>query len=373
MQENKKKVLFVANHKGFSKFNAPYMKWFQEQGWQVDNASPGIMVDCVDNHYDIPIQRSPLSSKNITAYRELKKLIDANDYDIIHVHTPMGAFLGRLAARAARKRGSKVIYTAHGFHFFAGASKKNWLIYYPIERLMSGIMDALVTINQEDYERAKRMNLAKGNIYKIDGVGVNLDRFKPLDDVRKSEIRRSLGINENDFVMLYTSQIIPRKNHRWIINLLPELKNRIPNLKVIFLGGGSDMEACQNLVNELGLSDSVLFLGFREDVPDICGISDIHVSSSLQEGLAINNIEAMAMGCPLVISNVRGHKDVCVDGRNGFLYNLSNPDKFIESVVKLSNDKSLYMQIRENNLKDVEKFSVKREVAEMAKIYKTLM
>lgn len=128
---HRKKVLFIANHKGFSKFNAPFMAWFKEQGWQVDNASPGIEIGDVDCQYDVDIQRTPFSWRNYRAYKRLKTIIELNHYDLIHVHTPMGAALGRLAAIKARKKGTKIIYTAHGFHFFKGAALKNWLLYYP--------------------------------------------------------------------------------------------------------------------------------------------------------------------------------------------------------------------------------------------------
>ena len=240
-----KKVLFVANHKGFSKFNAPYMQWFRDQGWQVDNASPGVMVDCIDNQYDIPIQRSPISLTNIKAYRELKKLIERNDYDIVHVHTPMGAVIGRLAARNARKKGkTKVIYTAHGYHFYKGAPLINWMVYYPIERIMSKSMDALVTINEEDFMRAKRIPLCHAAIYKIDGVGVNLSRFNvPTLEERRCK-RAERGLGESDFVMLFVGQFTKDKNQKLVIRALPELKRRVPSLQAVFVGLGPEEEHC---------------------------------------------------------------------------------------------------------------------------------
>lgn len=365
-----KKVLFIANHKGFSKFNGPYMQWFREQGWQVDNASPGIMVDCVDNQYDISIQRSPLSLKNIKAYNQLKKLIDSNKYDIIHVHTPMGAFLGRLAARKARKKGTKIIYTAHGFHFFKGAKLLNWLIYYPIELLQSSMMDALVTINEEDFQFAKNKNLANGNIFKIDGVGVNVNRFHKFTPEERSLGRTQLNLSELDFILLYTSQFVKRKNHKWIVKQLPELISYIPNLKIIFAGGGALEGKVKEQARSLGVEKKILFLGFRSDIDILCGISDIHISSSKQEGQGINNLEAMAAGCPLVISDVRGHRDVCINTRNGFLFDLKKPQEFINSIKKLYSDRNLYEKISKNNIEDIHKFTIEREVGEMARIYK---
>ena len=152
-----KKVLFLSNTANFSKFNRPYMRWFKEQGWQVDYASAGeeTVLDC-DNQYSIPIARSPFSLKNLCALKELKKLLSENHYDILHCHTPMGGVIGRLAAKKLwREHKIKVIYTAHGFHFYKGAPLLNWLLYYPMEKWLAACTDVIVTINEEDYEKAK--------------------------------------------------------------------------------------------------------------------------------------------------------------------------------------------------------------------------
>lgn len=153
------KVLFLSNTANFSKFNLPYMRWFHGQGWQVDYASAGeeSVPDC-DRQYKISIARSPLHIfKNLRGLRELKRLLHENHYDILHCHTPMGGVLGRLAARKLWKEHKiKVIYTAHGFHFYKGAPLLNWLLYYPMEKWLSRCTDVIVTINEEDYERAKK-------------------------------------------------------------------------------------------------------------------------------------------------------------------------------------------------------------------------
>lgn len=152
------KVLFLSNTANFSKFNRPFMRWFKEQGWNVDYSSNGEeeVLDC-DNQFTISIARSPFSLKNFKAYKQLKKILAENDYQILHCHTPMGGVLGRLAAKSLRKKGKiKVIYTAHGFHFYKGAPLLNWILYYPMEKYLSHCTDVIVTINEEDYERAKK-------------------------------------------------------------------------------------------------------------------------------------------------------------------------------------------------------------------------
>lgn len=152
-----KKILFVSNTANFSKFNLPYMKWFKNEGWQVDYCSAGeeIVQNC-DNQFSISIARSPFNLRNIMAYKELKKILYENSYDIIHCHTPMGGVLARLAAKKLwKKHKVKIIYTAHGFHFYKGAPLLNWLVYYPVEKYLSHFTDIIVTINEEDYEKAK--------------------------------------------------------------------------------------------------------------------------------------------------------------------------------------------------------------------------
>jgi glycosyltransferase EpsD len=148
-----RKILFISNTANFAKFNRPFMRWFREQGWQVDYASAGEedVPDC-DNHYTIAIARHPFKLKNVNAYKELSHIL-ANGYDIVHCHTPTCACLARLASR---KDGARLIYTAHGFHFFKEAPLVNWLVYYPIEKHLSRFTDGLVTINKEDYDLAKK-------------------------------------------------------------------------------------------------------------------------------------------------------------------------------------------------------------------------
>lgn len=308
--------------------------------------------------------------QNARAYRQLKELFKKNQYHFVHCHSPIGGVLGRLAAHKYKTR---AIYTAHGFHFFKGAALKNWLLYYPMERLLSSFTDAVVTINDEDFERAKKLNLAHGNIFHIDGVGVNLERFHPISKIEKHEIRKKIGLRDSDFVVLYVAQFIPRKNHQLIIHQIQNIVKTVPDFKVVFAGNGETLLQCKTLAEQMGVSKYIMFLGGRSDIPDLCGMADIHVSPSLQEGLAIGNIEAMATGCPLVLSNIRGHREVCRDGINGYLFDLNDPQKMTDSIIVLFQDKERYELIKATNLHDVHKFSVDCSVKSMAGIYKSVV
>ena len=195
-----KKVLFVATvvKTHIMEFHIPYLKMFQDMGWETAVAARNDYedpADCkipfCDTYYDIPFERLPWKAANIKAYRELKAIIDREYFDIIHCHTPVGAMIARLAARDARKRGTKVIYTAHGFHFFKGAPVKNWLMFYPAEWLLAPLTDVLVTINKEDYALAKRKIHAKRIEY-VPGVGVDTAKFH-VGTVDRAEKRRELS------------------------------------------------------------------------------------------------------------------------------------------------------------------------------------
>ena len=182
-----KKVLFVATvvRLHINMFHKPFIKWFHDQGWQVDVAANNdyenkeeCLIPYCDNFYCLPFERSPLKKKNMDAYRQLKYLIDNNDYDIIHCHTPVGGVATRVAVGKARKNGTKVIYTAHGFHFYKGAPVINWLIYYPVERILAHRTDLLITMNQEDYGYAQKFKAKK--VALVNGVGLELNKFKEI-------------------------------------------------------------------------------------------------------------------------------------------------------------------------------------------------
>lgn len=180
------KILYVSNTANFQKFNLPFMRWCKEQGWLVDYASPADEPVTECNHfYDIEMPRSPLKlHKIIIAVKLLKKILEENQYDILHCHTPVGSVVARLAAKKLQKQGKlKLIYTAHGFHFFKGAPLLNWMVYYPVEKYLSKWTDVLILINEEDFQLAINKHFKSKKIVKIDGVGVNLDKFKPLEEV----------------------------------------------------------------------------------------------------------------------------------------------------------------------------------------------
>lgn len=242
-----KKVLFCATvDYHFKAFHLPYLKWFSEQGWEVHVAANGnIHLPYVTRKYNIPIQRSPLSIQNIHAYKKLKSIIDQNKYHIIHCHTPMGGVIARLAAQKARQQGTKVVYTAHGFHFCKGAPFINWLLYYPIERSLATNTDCLITINQEDYDLAVKHRFPVKDIKLVHGVGIDVQRFTPVTEIEKRELKLQCGYKSQDFLMFYAAEFNKNKNQSFLIRVLAQLKNETPHAKLLLAGEGPLIEECK--------------------------------------------------------------------------------------------------------------------------------
>lgn len=348
----KKKVLFVATvvKTHIMQFHIPYLKLFQDMGWQTSVASRNDYenpADCVipycDTYYDIPFERMPWKLGNMRAYRMLKQILDREHFDIIHCHTPVGALIARLAALDARRRGSRVIYTAHGFHFFTGAPLQNWLLFYPPERMLAPVTDVLITINKEDYARAQK-RLPAGRIEYVPGVGICTGKFRclPLDREAK---RRSLGFGEGDFLILTVAEMTPNKNHITVLQALADMKDReeFAHIHYLICGRGQMWSSLENSAKELGISEHVHFLGYRTDAPELYRCCDLFVFMTFREGLSVALMEAMSSAMPIVCTKIRGNTDLIEDGVSGMfcennrraladmlLKMYANPEKRIE-------------------------------------------
>ncbi len=370
-----KKVLFCATvdfH--FKAFHLPYLKWFKEQGWEVHVVACGDMkLPYVDRKYNIPIQRSPFHKKNMVAYKELKSIIDKNQYKIIHCHTPMGGVLTRLAAREARKNGTKVLYTAHGFHFCKGAPFTNWMIYYPIERILARFTDCLITINTEDFTTAKNHRFKAKDIKHVHGVGVNIDFYKPVNETYKSVLRKEHGYNTHDFLMFYAAEFNKNKNQKLLIESLALIKEEVPNAKLLLAGVGPLLQECQELSHRLGVDKMVEFLGYRNDIDILLKLSDIAVASSLREGLPVNIMEAMACGLPVIANDNRGHRELIENSKSGWLVRNNSVDfsKQIKTIAKNSELKTKFGMEGRNKILAI--FCIQKVLEEKSRIYKNHM
>ena len=317
--------------------------------------------------HNVRFARSPLKKENIAAYKQLKQIIDGERFDLIHCHTPAASMMTRLAAKKARKNGTVVMYSCHGFHFHNASKKRNWLIYYPIEKWLSRYCDYIVTINKEDYKRAQTFH-AK-NVRYIPSVGVDINKIKAVT-IDKKAYQKELGIPDGGVMLLSIGELIERKNHETIIKALPLVPEQI---YYVICGKGVLREYLEELAKKLGVENRVIFLGFRQDIPQLCHAADISAFPSKIEGLGLAGIEAMAAGVPLVASNVHGILDYVIDGETGYACAPTDVKGFAKAIEKLALDEQLREAMKPACLKAVDPFEKANALQVMHTIYREVL
>ncbi|MEQ8535798.1 MAG: glycosyltransferase family 4 protein [Imperialibacter sp.] len=366
------KVLFTASiTKHVIRFHLPYLEWFQKQGFETHVACSGDEeIPFCDKKWEVPFVRTPYSIGHIKAYNVLKNLIDDQDYKLVHCHTPMAGIVTRLAARAARINGTKVLYTAHGFHFFNGASLFNWFTFYPVELYCSRLADAIIAINREDFERVSSRGFPKTAYFQIPGIGVKGERFAPAAPDEKRRLRETYGIPKDAFVLVYAAELIYRKNHHMLISAVKELRSTGVNLLALFAGRGELREDLESEVKKLKVEDSVKFLGFCERIEEIYQLSDVGVSTSRQEGLGLNLIEEMMCGLPVIATDDRGHREIVEDGLNGMMVPQDDAKALSSAIVTMMANQSLCTRMSSNAVATARKFDLKEATRAMEQIYR---
>ena len=366
-----KKILYVTTVSStINAFLIPHINMLRGKGYQVDCAcsiNQEIKKDELDkevNIYEIPFKRNPIHPSNIKALNKLIKLQKENKYDIVHVHTPTAGVYGRLLKVKFPKL--KTIYTAHGFHFFKGAPKLNWAIYYPIERIMAKFTDTIITINSEDFERAKKFKIR--NTYKVDGVGVDLDKYN-LDNFNRNEIRKNLNLKQDDFVILMIAEVNKNKNHKQMIDAIEILKNKgIDNIKVLCAGDGVIFDEVKQYIEDKNLQENIHMLGFRTDINELISACDIGILMSYREGLPRNIMELMACKKPVIGTDIRGIRDLVNDGVNGYLVKVRDIEGTAKSIEKIYGDKKLLDDMSDNAYESIKKYCVDHVVNQLQEI-----
>lgn len=337
----KKRVLMVATVPSMiGQFNMNNIHILQELGYEVDVASDFTDVSVwpaerirkfKDQLKEMGIEaiqldfsRSPLKiGRHVKSYKQTVKLIKDHGYAFIHTHTPIASAIVR---QAAHKTGTKVIYTAHGFHFYDGAPLKNWLIFYPIEKWFSRYTDVLITINKEDYKRASEKFKAKKVVY-IPGVGVDTEKFAPRKSGRE-RIRAELDIPHERILLLSVGELNENKNHESVIRAI----SGIQNLTYVIVGKGELTDRLKKTAVEC--NTDLRLVGFRTDVADFYDAADVYILPSIREGLNVSLMEAMASALPCLCGNIRGNVDL-IDIKGGYLFNPSSGDEIRISVEKM--------------------------------------
>ena len=377
MRKESKRVLIVATvvKTHIMQFHIPTLKLFKDMGWETAVAARNdyddpkdCQIPYCDQYYDIPFERIPFMPENVACYKRLKDLIDQGDFQIIHCHTPVGGALGRWAATKARKKGTRVLYTAHGFHFYRGAPLKNWLMYYPVEKFCSYFADDIITINQEDYGFAKR-HFASAKIRYIPGIGVDTMAFSPcaLTKETRSSMLSALGVRPGQRMILSVGELISRKNYKTAIDVIARLDPA--QIRYYICGQGVLRAEIEEYAKVQGVGDRVIFLGYRRDIPQLCACADAFLHTSYQEGLPVAVMEAMACGTPVVASRIRGNVDLIEDGVNGFLCDPMEAADFAAKLQMLLEQPNAAAAFAQKGLEKIKQYDVKVVEEKVKHIY----
>ena len=328
------RILYITTVGGMMSFFKELIKTLMDEGHVVDiatNETTSKVPNCYSEWgckiYSLTTSRSPIKKGNLDAIKQIKNIVSEHKYDIVHCHSPIASVATRLACKSLRKNGVKVVYTAHGFHFYKGAPKKNWLVYYPIEKICAKWTDVLITINKEDYEFAKKKIRAKKIEY-VPGVGIDVNKFANIE-VDTKQKRRELGIPEDAFLILSVGELNENKNHQIVIKALAEINDS--NIHYAIAGKGDKKDELEDLAKQHNVN--LHLLGYRSDVAELYKTADLYALPSIREGLNVSIMEAMASGLPIMCSNIRGNLDL-VDNNDGWLFNPNNVKSVCDSIKK---------------------------------------
>lgn len=371
-----KRILVTSTDLMMIQFLVPHVIHLSQNGFEVEIACSDVggrteeirkrLDGYVKAIYIVRLHRSPLSLDNLNGYKDMKTVIQRGKYDIIWTNEPVMGVVTRLAAQKARKNGTKVLYMVHGFHFYEGAPKLNWIIYYPIEKLMASKADVICTVNQEDYNRAQRFKVDR--VEYIHGIGINTERLT-LDENR-NDVRAELGLEDDDFIVLSVGELNKNKNQKTILKAIDLMYDS--KVHYILCGKGDQLADLKQLVAERHLEKQVHFLGYRKDVVDICSQADVYVMPSLREGLPVASLEAMYCGLPLVTSNIRGLVDFMEDGVSGYMLSPKDSQGFAKALDKLKRNRDLCKSMGKYNKETVRPYCIEETKREIFNLISTI-
>jgi glycosyltransferase involved in cell wall biosynthesis len=366
------KVLFIATvYTHLANFHIPFINLLQSKGYDVHAAassSDGRREEIEATGaccHEIRFSRSPFSLDNLKAFWQLMTLLKSHSFELIHVHTPIAAFLGRLAAKLAKQ--GHVLYTAHGFHFYKGAPLLDRIVYSTAERIAAKWTDGLIVINDEDFANAARLGLKPDkNLFLVNGVGVDIESFITVKN--NGLIRKELGISADAVVVVCVAEMIARKNQSFLLDAWKEIASLHGDVHLLFVGTGRDEDELKQKVKTQELL-GIHFLGFRRDIPNILSDSDIAILTSKHEGLPKSLMEAMAAGKPVIATNVRGNRDLVDDGRTGLLVELGDLQGLVKALRRLISESQLRITFGSAGREKIANYSLPNILKEMTRIY----
>lgn len=365
-----KKILITANTDRHIKLcHLPYIQWFKENGYEVDIATNTDEPILNTNKINLGLKRNPFNFQNVKAIFKLKKILDIENYELIHVHTPVGAVITRIAYKLSKSK-AKLIYTCHGFHFYKKSPFYYWILFYPIEKYLMKYTDILLVMNQEDYNFAKK-HFKNVKVELVNGVGFNKERF----DIKNSkkdldEIYNKYNINKNSFIVSYVAEYSKRKQQLKLIKNLKNTDIDNTNIKILLIGDDILKGKVQKTIKRYNLENSIKTIDFTEEINKFLDISNLVISVSRQEGLPLNILEAIYKKKIIIASNCRGNIDLVKNNINGFVI-----QKMDELYPRIKFVKQNYSSIlkRYNRGIDISKYTSDYVLNQVVTIYKEIL
>jgi len=318
--------------------------------------------------YHVPFSRNLIDQGNITSYRIIKKII--KNYHILHLHTPISSFITRMAS----SRAHKVIYTVHGFHFNENGRWLTNLLFLTSEKIGGLKTTKLILTNHDDLKIAEKI-VSKEKINYVNGIGVNTviynsDHYSEED---KQAIKLELGLDLNKKILTHIAEFNDNKRQLDIVNACERIKERTQNFIILLVGNGENFDSIQKMINERELDGYIKCLGFRSDIPRIVSIADMGLLVSIREGLPRSIMEMMAMKVPVIATNIRGNRDLIVNGENGYLVPIKDEVQIAEKCLTLLTNESLCKQFGEVGKEKIESlFSLNKVLDQMEMIYRDI-
>jgi glycosyltransferase involved in cell wall biosynthesis len=331
----------------------PQINYFIERGLDVEIAcSPGDELKTLESQgyivHPIQIDRKIAPTSNLKSIIKLTHLISNKQYDLVHVHTPVASVLGRVAAKLARA--PRVIYTAHGFYFHDNMAASKYRFYHSIEKVSAWFTDLILTQSQEDLETAKKTGICPAQKLRYLGNGVDIDRFNRLKLIpeNQAKLKKELHIPDQACPIIgMTGRITAEKGYLELINALDIIRFQYPNVHLLVIGGqlSSERDAFQvqlsQVISEKNLEKHVTFTGFRSDIPELLGLVDVFTLPSYREGLPRSILEAMAMGIPVIATDIRGCREAVAHEKTGLIVPPKDSEKLAEALSTLLSNSAL--------------------------------
>ncbi len=359
-------------------FLFPFIQHFRSQGWLVDGMACGISdnVKCIeafDQIWDVELSRNPLDPRNfLRAPDTIRQIVEKEQYDIVHVHTPVAALVTRYALNGLRKKNKvKVIYTAHGFHFHIGGNPVTNQIFRTIEKLAGAWTDYIIVINKEDQEAARRYNfLPAERIRYMPGIGVNTGSYdrQQVAEADIDRVRQEMGILPSNSLLLAIAEFTPNKRHKDMIQALAKLQRHDVHLAFAGEGPAEFLAEIKQLINELGVNKQVHFLGFRSDIPTLICASNVLLLTSKREGLPRSIMEALCLETPVIGTAIRGISDLLA-AECGLLVNVGDTQALSDAMAQILDHPAAAQAMGERGKKRMADYDLKNILDLHTKLY----